>query len=323
MSSLPRHLRGSRNVIRLFVLAVAVGMIIWLQKLDLDPLAGDFDEAGSVGPKAPVAAARGAAPVRTKVKPGLFRLQIVLLEQLLYKGESKWDDGWAVEVRARSLADSLLEYRRDEDRTRAGLAVARFAAMVGSAMDAPYNRGPQWPVWRKQWEGIRTEFFAPADWYQNRDPDGIPLSSPAGPVPAADRATARELDDFAVDLQVVIGRGLDSAMGIPEPPNAVVRNTDDGRGLAKRWRDWVSRWDQEMDFLARRRNATVSPTVDQHIALAGQELGSALNALRLAGLAAGQLGYPSKQARRERFDSAQARVQRARYHLSRVGTSAN
>ena len=177
-----RHLRGSRNVIRLTVAAVSVALIFWLQMLKVpDPWSGDEP--------APSRAAKQVQPTWTppketgkKINPGPFRLEIWRLERVLYSLDAKAEDGWGVEVSLQSLADSLLDYKLDEDKTRAGIALRRFAVQVGSEMDAPYNRGPRWPEWRQQWESLRRRYFLPADWYARIDPNGVLYSVPPGPV---------------------------------------------------------------------------------------------------------------------------------------------
>jgi len=86
----------------------------------------------------PSGGARKAVPVTPlpretglKINPGPFRLEIWRLEKVLYSLDAKRDDGWAVEVSSQSLADSLLNYKLDEDKTRAGIAIRRFSVEVG------------------------------------------------------------------------------------------------------------------------------------------------------------------------------------------------
>jgi len=313
------HLRGSRNVIRLIFVVFAVALISWAQ---LAKVPDPWSDAEPASPPAgrPVAPTRApAVPTRKPVNPGPFRLQIIQLEEVLYSPDAAYNEGWTVEVRGKSLADSLTAHVDDQDRVRAGIAVGRWAALIGGEMDAPYNRGPHWPEWRKQWEALRREYFLVADWYVRLDPNGVLYSIPPGPVSRDDRATVGRLNDLVGDLQTEIRVGLEQSMAISEPPGEVRRATAEGRAMEQQWRDWVKTWDRSVDSIAKPYGEAVAVAADQHIVLAGQDLHRALADLRLSKLVTPGLGYPSKQARRQRFDSVQAQVTRARVHLSKIG----
>jgi hypothetical protein len=138
-------------------------------------------------------------------------------------------------------------------------------------------------------------------------------------VSPADRAAARQLSDFAADLQAGIRRGRDSALKLPDPPGATFVNTVEGQRLTKQWRDWAAGWIREIDSLARPYTSSV-PASDQNLVRARQQLDSALTALRQFVTLTGERGFPIKVVRRERLEAALRQVDGARDYLSRVGT---
>lgn len=233
-----------------------------------------------------------------------------MLERALFKPEAQFDDGWAVEIRAKSLADSLLVYQGDQAKIRAGIAVSRFSAMVGAGMDAPYRRGADWPGWRKQWQRLRDQYFKNADWYVAYAPMGLTLSSPGKPVSAADRSSVRELNDLAAGLQAAVPRGLQQALKIPEPPAAVMLNTAEAGQREKEWRDWLEQWTREIDGLVNQHNTSLQSGADPHLVLAGRELEPALSDIRFSTVTPAESVFPSKYARRKRFESALVRVRK-------------
>ena len=322
MSSSP-HLRGSRIVIRIFALLVVIAVGVQLYRFN--PVFDPFEDNG-VRPESTAVRRVARAPDTTHVKinPGAYRLQIIMLEKALYKLEPEFSDGWAVEVRAKALQEAMSETNRllnhrDQGLQRAELAVSRLASMVGSEMDAGYQRGPRWPEWRKQWERTRKEFFLNADWYQTYEPMGIPLTSPGGPVSTTDRALVRQLNDFAADVQGAIRRGQDAALKIPEPPSPVQANTPEAQRLEKQWRDWLEPWAREIDELAK-RTPGVPAGADAHLVLAGREFGLALASLRSFPAVPAEPVYPTKYTRRKHFEGGRVRVDGARDHLSRIGS---
>ena len=129
----------------------------------------------------------------------------------------------------------------------------------------------------------------------------------------------RRLNDLIGDLQTHIRRGSQEAMEIPEPPGEVRRSTDEGRRMEQQWREWVQRWNRGVDSMAKPYGDGATAAADQHIVLAGEQLRLAVSDLRLFSLASPGLTYLSKQARRQRFESAQSRVTTARDHLNRIG----
>lgn len=313
MSRLPPFLRGSRLVVRLFALAVFA--FVGVQLYRFDPVYDPYEEAGLSEPLD--ATLPAAPPVRRRVRSGIFRPWIVPLEKALYKLEAKRDDGWAVEIRAKDLADKLLESRNDEAQTRAGVAVSRFAGIVGRAMDG--YRGPDWPAWRKQWEGIRREHFQHADFFATYDPMGVPIAPPRGTVSQTDRAAVSQINLLIPEVQTAARRALTEALKIQEPPGAF-RNTVDGQRRDSSWRAWATAWDKELDSLYHRHNPVLDAAADPRLVKAEAEVDSAFARFRPPRSASGELVFLTRYNRRLHFDSALVRLHRTRDMLSRVGS---
>jgi hypothetical protein len=274
-------------------------------------------------PPAPPAPVIGRGATRVKVSPEPFRTQIVRLEEVLFKLEPRYEDGWAVSVRGEALADAMLDERRDlndQARTRAGIAMAGWAAMVGRQMDSPYRR-PDWAEWKTQWERLRGEYFTVADWFASHDPSAPAYRVAGGPVPPAQRETARRLSDFALDVQRTVYQAQPEALAIEEPRPAMYSRPDAPTRPEQQWRDWSAAWRHTVDSLAARHDSSLDPAADAGLVQARAELLLALDDLRkIPAGGSPDFAYPQKYHRRQHFESALARVQKARDHLARVGS---
>jgi hypothetical protein len=292
-------------------------------------------ERGRVSPleePATIPAASSPAPApaepatRVRLDPAPFRTQITRLEEVLFNLDARHEDGWGVEVRAEALADSLygFDQRRtaesSRERMRAGLAVSNFATLVGRQMDAPYKR-PDWNEWREQWEKLRKEYFEVAEWYATHDPSAPAYTVVSAPVAVADRATVSRLRDFSGDVQAAIQKGRARGLEIPDPTQTELASNPVPSRSTQAWRDWEAAWIAEVDLLSTRHREIPASTADSGILLARGELTAALDDLRRVTVdGSSAFAYPQKYHRRQYFDSAMVRVQRARTHLMNVGS---
>ena len=192
--------------------------------------------------------------------------------------------------------------------------------MAGAQADVGYG-GPNIPALRTRWESVRSRTFTDAAWFGGGG-GGAPITSgPARSVATVDRATVRDLNDRAAELQRTARFGQQQGMAIAEPPAEALQGTPQARQLEGQWRAWADSWTHEIDGLARRYHTSIDPRSDMNLVLAGQELGYALNDLRMVTMTgASTIAYPMKYERRQRFQSALDRVQKARDYLAKVGT---
>ncbi|MBI4501868.1 MAG: hypothetical protein HY700_11985 [Gemmatimonadetes bacterium] len=268
----------------------------------------------------PGAESAPAAATAALLDPAPYRPPIAALEEILYKPEPTLADGDVAERRAHELSAALRGDGLDRTRVRAAGAVSELAGVVSAQMDVGYG-GPNIPAWRTRWESIRSRTFADAAWFGGRGAGAPIVSGPARSVAAVDRAIVRDLNDLTAELQRAARFGQQQALAIPEPPAEGLQRTAQARQLESQWRTWADSWTHEIDGLARRYDTSIDPRSDMNLVLAGQELGYALNDLRMVTVTgASTAAFPMKYERRRRFESALDRVQKARDYLAKVGS---
>jgi hypothetical protein len=300
---------GARGMLAGLLGALAVAGWIYLGS---EPTPG---LARPLGP-GPGPAAQGR---QGSLDPEPYRSEIAALEALLYRDRpAELGDADRVSALAADLGERLQERERGLAGRLAFQRLLAFSGEVGAQGDAGYA-APDMTRPRAAWETLRGEVFAPAPWMRVASPLRAERQRRAEPTTTPDalaglRAWGERISALAADVR-------------PELLAFGEQYVDAGEGsaaerrLASDWNRFARRFDARVQEVARQAPPEPAWDGEPHVRSAYQQLGQALQRLRMATVAPGELLLPDKTWRREHLDGAAALVEAAGRDLAaaRVG----
>jgi hypothetical protein len=252
----------------------------------------------------------------TRLDPASYRSQIEAIEAILYQ-ERPAEAGEPEQV-AR-LAAELAERIRTRESRLAGHAgftgLLAFSAQVDAQGEAGYA-APDLGRPRAAWVALRAELFEPAPWLRLATP--LAAEPQRRPEPTADPGAVAGLRSWARLLSAFVEDSRPEMLRFGEQYVDAAEGSAAERKLAEDWNRYARRFDERLQEVA--RHAPPQPPWDgePHLVAAHQRLGEAVQRLRTATVAPGELVLPDKAWRRENLDGAAALVEDARRELAQA-----
>jgi hypothetical protein len=166
---------------------------------------------------------------------------------------------------------------------------------------------------RASWEALRGELFQPAPWFRATSAALVAAQRPAAP--RASRAELGALEGFAAAIEQLAAGGRDALLRHGEQLVDAAEGSREERALVGRWTNYARDWDARVADLAREMPPAPALDGDPAVLFAHQELGRALQQLRLATTSTGEHAVPMKWWREQCLDAAAAHVAEARRRL--------
>jgi hypothetical protein len=188
------------------------------------------------------------------------------------------------------------------------LYLASRADMTGGGYALPDLR----PI-RNDWERIRADVFAPADWFQSGGADVD--AAQRRPVPTVTDQQVYELTRVIERLEELIADGRDDCDDLGEPQYNLEAPGLAGRAQIARWNIWAREWSDDIDHVAGFLPRPPPWDGEQNFAMAYQEIDRAVGDLRLVPHGAGAWPTPFRYNWEQRFTSATHFLNDARNHL--------
>jgi hypothetical protein len=122
------------------------------------------------GDEKKAAAVSAPPPINGHIDPAPYKTEIQATEALLYATSPLGDDGW------KDLSKALLELHNAivfHDNSELARETSRRLFFLSARVDAEPNarhNGPELVLVRNDWEKIRSEQFASADWFRAATP---------------------------------------------------------------------------------------------------------------------------------------------------------
>lgn len=286
---------GARGLLAglLGALAVAAGLRLW---------------SGAVGVAGP--------HLSVRLDPAPYRAEIERIEAILYQ-ERPASEGQPEQV-ARLASDLAERIRAGESRLAGQAGFVRllaFAADVDAQEDAGYA-APDHGRPRSEWVALRAELFEPAPWLRLATP--LAAEPQRRPEPTADPATIARLRTFVRLLSALVEDSRPELLRFGEQYVDVAEGSAAERRLAEDWNRYARRFGERLQDVARQAPPQPAWDGEPHVVAAHQRLGEALQRLRLATVAPGELALPDKAWRRESLDGAAALLDEARRELAQA-----
>jgi hypothetical protein len=267
----------------------------------------------------------GSAPGGGAVRPGAgldpepHRAEIAALEDLLYQERpAELGDPELVSRLAAELGERVLAREGRRTGRAAFERLLAFSSDAGAEGDAGYA-APDLSRARLAWEGLRGEVFAPAPWMRVASP--LPPERQRRPEPATTPDTLLRLRTWARRIAALAAESRPEMLAFGEAYLDVAEGSAAERRLADDWNRFVRGFDARVAEVA--GHAPPAPAWDSepHVVAAYQRLAEALQRLRTATVAPGDLVLPDRAWRRENLDGAAQLVEAARRELgeARVG----
>ncbi len=265
---------------------------------------GDFEERSiSVDPN--------------RLSPESYRDQISALEEELYRDSpAGFDDGDRISELAAALSMAVRGDGRNRRRQLAFRKLFDYAGSVGARTGVGYTT-PNLVELRNDWEEVRGEVFAEAAWFRQSSSTLTASQTPAAP--EANPVVVRQLEQFADELEGLIGSGRRSALAIPETGVDAALNTREARDAETEWRNWTSTWERRLESAVRYGPRSLGSRPERNVTFAYQELQQLVSELRLVPrTAATTTTIPFKYERERHFVNSTRHLRSAREYLARI-----
>ena len=167
---------------------------------------------------------------------------------------------------------------------------------------------------RADWESLRLERFAEAEWFRTSTP--AIEAAQIVPAPTVDPVMIEKLLSSIDELEELVQQGRSACTELGEPFYDFEQPGSSGQAHIDRWNEFAREWDDDVSRVASRMPAPPAWDADTEITMAYQNITAAIRELRHATMGSGSWPVPFETEWSMRFEEALRLLEQSRSRLS-------